>query len=146
MHVLLLWDLDDVGTAPRPTAIKRGRSHLLLAPRNHGERIPVVPVLRRPPPACAAVSFLFIFFLYTKIWGTDGQGHRRPAIGVLSEQIRNGSVAFLTTEYSFLTVFVLALAGTLFGLFYATESSLIATSVSVSFVRRPLRRRRAGGA
>ena len=72
-----------------------------------------------PPLAAAGLSFLFIFFLYTKIWSySTGADIGVPQIDVLSEQIRNGSVAFLTTEYSFLTVFVLALAGTLFGLFY----------------------------
>ena len=87
-----------------------------------------------PPLAAAGLSFLFIFFLYTKIWSySTGADIGVPQIDVLSEQIRNGSVAFLTTEYSFLTVFVLALAGTLFGLFYYTsEVDPLATAIAVS--------------
>ena len=98
-----------------------------------------------PAFAASALSFVFIAFLYMKINAyptgvnidMDARGNPGPKgtlVDELSKQVRDGSIKFLTVEYTYLAVFVLALAGTLFGLFYATESSLIATSVSVSFV------------
>ena len=98
-----------------------------------------------PAFAASALSFVFIAFLYMKINAyptgvnidMDARGNPGPKgtlVDELSKQVRDGSIKFLTVEYTYLAVFVLALAGTLFALFYATETSLIATSVSVSFV------------
>jgi H(+)-translocating pyrophosphatase len=98
-----------------------------------------------PAFAASALSFVFIGFLYMKINAyptgvnidMDTRGNPGPKgllVDELSAQVRDGSIKFLTVEYTYLAVFVLALAGTLFALFYATESSLIATSISVSFV------------
>ena len=53
-----------------------------------------------PALACAGMSFVFIFFLYTKIWtyktGTD---IGVPAIDTLAAQIKSGARSFLATEY-----------------------------------------------
>jgi len=92
-----------------------------------------------PAFAAAGCSFVFIMFLYTKIWKyKTGVDIGEPDIDRLSTQIKNGSVAFLQTEYSFLAVFVLALAAMLFVLFYLTTEGAdpftVAASVSTSFV------------
>jgi len=91
------------------------------------------------PFICSGVAFLFIFFLYCKIWSYQiGKDINVPEIDELSAQIRSGARSFLATEYSYLTVFVIALAATLFGLFYTTtpgdNASLVATAVALSFV------------
>merc|ERR1719149_354323 len=87
-----------------------------------------------PAFACAGAAFVFILFLYTKIWGyKTGKDIGEPLIDELSLQIKSGASSFLTTEYSYLTVFVLALAATLFGLFFMTAESqpmLTATAVA----------------
>ena len=92
-------------------------------------------------------SFVFILYLYTKIWSyKTGKDIGVPAIDELSAQIRAGAKAFLVTEYSFLAVFVLALAGTLFSLFYVTtpdDALTTATAVAVSL--SPCRRVRGPG-
>jgi len=88
--------------------------------------------------ASVGLSFLFIIFLYSKIGsfktGRDiGQGR----IDELSLQIKSGAKSFLKTEYSFLVVFVLALAVTLLLLFWVTteeEHAKTAFSVSLSFM------------
>ena len=49
-------------------------------------------------------------------------------------QVKSGAIAFLKTEYSYLCVFVLALAGTLYGLFALTDTTTVALSISLSFV------------
>jgi len=93
-----------------------------------------------PAFAAAGLSFLFIFFLYTKIWKYKiGADIGEPQIDILSAQIKSGSYKFLTTEYSFLACFVLALALTLFGLFQATtpaeeDPTTTALAVSISFI------------
>ena len=98
-----------------------------------------------PAFAASALSFVFIGFLYMKINAyptgvnidMDTRGNPGPKgtlVDELSAQVRDGSIKFLTVEYTYLAVFVLALAGTLFALFYATETVMIATSISVSFV------------
>ena len=91
-----------------------------------------------PAFVCAGIAFFFIFFLYTKIWSyAIGKDIGVPHIDDLAAQIRSGAASFLTTEYKFLSVFVVALAMTLFGLFYSTTPSdplTTATAVSTSFV------------
>ena len=65
-----------------------------------------------PGFACSGLSFVFIGFLYTKIFSyATGKDIGVPAIDSLSAQIRSGASSFLMTEYKFLSVFVLALAG-----------------------------------
>jgi H(+)-translocating pyrophosphatase len=98
------------------------------------------PVLTVSAPgfACAGLAFVFIGYLYTKILSYPiGKDIQVPAIDTLAAQIRTGASAFLITEYSYLAVFVIALAGTLFGLFYTTTADdplNTATAVSTSFV------------
>ena len=86
-----------------------------------------------PAFAASALSFVFIAFLYMKINAyptgvnidMDARGNPGPKgtlVDELSKQVRDGSIKFLTVEYTYLAVFVLALAGTLFARFYATES------------------------
>jgi len=91
-----------------------------------------------PAFAAAGLSFLFIFFLYTKIWKYKvGADIGEPDIDRLSLQIKSGSVEFLKTEYSFLAVFVLSLAACLFTLFLITtedDAFTTATAVATSFV------------
>jgi H(+)-translocating pyrophosphatase len=93
-----------------------------------------------PAFAAAGAAFIFIFFLYTKIWKyKTGADIGEPQIDALSEQIKSGAYNFLTTEYSYLAVFVLALAATLFGLFVSTtapdeDPMTTALSVSISFI------------
>jgi len=91
-----------------------------------------------PPLACAGLSFIFIMYLYTKIWGfATGEDIGHKQIDVLSAQIRSGAKSFLQTEYSYLSVFVLCLAGVLFGLFYMTSPAQpfeTAVAVSTSFI------------
>jgi len=93
-----------------------------------------------PAFAASAVAFVFIFFLYTKIWRYKiGADIGEPQIDVLSQQIKSGAVNFLVTEYSYLTAFVLALAAILFGLFVSTTPEdegpmTTALCVSISFV------------
>ena len=94
-------------------------------------------------------SFVFILYLYTKIWSyKTGKDIGVPAIDELSGQIRAGAKAFLVTEYSFLAVFVLALAGTLFSLFYVTtlDDATTARCRRVVCVRRVPLGFRVGGA
>ena len=90
-----------------------------------------------PALACASVSFLFIFFLYTKIWSyKTGVDIGVPAIDELALQIKSGARSFLATEYCYLTMFVIALSATLYGLFYVTATDdpmTTATAVAVSF-------------
>ena len=91
-----------------------------------------------PAFVCSATAFLFICFLNRKISSyATGKDIGVPAIDFLAGQIRAGSVAFLLTEYSYLSLFVAALASTLFALFYCTAAEdplLTATAVSASFV------------
>ena len=72
-----------------------------------------------PGLAAAGIAFIFIAYLYSKIIHYPiGKDISVPAIDELADQIRTGAVAFLFAEYTYLSFFVLALAGTLFGLFY----------------------------
>mmetsp|Transcript_4044 Transcript_4044/g.10671 ORF Transcript_4044/g.10671 Transcript_4044/m.10671 type:complete len:811 (+) Transcript_4044:84-2516(+) len=91
-----------------------------------------------PAFAASAASFVFIFFLYTKIWKYKiGADIGEPDIDRLSLQIKSGSIEFLKTEYTFLAYFVLSLAACLFGLFQATtpvDATKTAVSVAVSFI------------
>lgn len=91
-----------------------------------------------PAFAASGLAFVFIFYLYTKIWSyPTGKDIGVPAIDDLALQIRNGAKAFLVTEYTFLAGFVLVLAGTLFGLFYVTATSdpmTTAAAVAISFI------------
>jgi H(+)-translocating pyrophosphatase len=91
-----------------------------------------------PAFAASGCSFIFIFFLYTKIWSYKiGKDIGEPDIDRLSAQIKQGSVEFLKTEYTFLAYFVLALALSLFALFYMTtpvDPMTTATAVATSFV------------
>ncbi len=91
-----------------------------------------------PGLAAAGIAFIFIAYLYSKIIHYPiGKDISVPAIDELADQIRTGAVAFLFAEYTYLSFFVLALAGTLFGLFYTTTSSdpfTTATAISLSFV------------
>jgi H(+)-translocating pyrophosphatase len=89
------------------------------------------------PLAFSGLAFVFIFFLYTKIWGyKTGKDIGEPLIDELSAQIKSGAISFLQTEYSYLTVFVLALAATLYGLFSVVPGAdpLVASSIAASFV------------
>jgi len=98
------------------------------------------PALQVSAPAfvCAGTAFVFIFFLYTKIWTyKTGADIGEELIDTLSTQIKSGAQAFLVAEYSYLAMFVLALAATLFGLFYITATAdpfTTAAAVSCSFV------------
>jgi H(+)-translocating pyrophosphatase len=91
-----------------------------------------------PAFAASGCAFVFIFFLYTKIWKYKvGADIGEPDIDRLSLQIKSGSIEFLKTEYAFLAVFVLALALCLFGLFFTTtpvDAFTTAASISCSFV------------
>jgi len=91
-----------------------------------------------PGFACSGLAFLFIGYLYAKILSYPvGKDIGVPAIDELALQIRSGATSFLATEYKFLTVFVLALAGTLFGLFYTTtavDPMNTAAALSISFM------------
>jgi K(+)-stimulated pyrophosphate-energized sodium pump len=88
-----------------------------------------------PALAAGAVAFVFIAFLYTKLAKFEtGTDIGVPVLDELSLQVKSGAIAFLKTEYTYLCVFVVALALTLFGLFYATDSSTVACAISLSFV------------
>jgi K(+)-stimulated pyrophosphate-energized sodium pump len=88
-----------------------------------------------PALAAGACSFVFIAFLYTKLAKFEtGTDIGVPVLDELSLQVKSGAIAFLKTEYTYLCVFVVALALTLFGLFYATDSSTVACAISLSFV------------
>jgi len=91
-----------------------------------------------PAYVCSAASFVFIIFLYTKIWSyKTGKDIDEPMIDELSLQIKSGSIKFLQTEYFFLTIFVAFLAVILFVLFLFTsegDAMNTAIAVSVSFV------------
>jgi H(+)-translocating pyrophosphatase len=88
-----------------------------------------------PGLVASGVAFLFIGFLYTRIAQfPKGEDIKEPLIDKLSLQIKSGSKAFLKTEYSYLCVFVLALACTLFALFMATSDVATAMSIALSFV------------
>ena len=79
-------------------------------------------------------------FLYSKIGQyTTGVDIYEPEIYRLSMQIKSGSISFLKPGYSFLAVFVLILASTLFILFVLTtpadeDPMRTALAVSISFV------------
>ena len=91
-----------------------------------------------PAFACAAVAFGFIFFLYTKIWKfANGADIGVPKIDELALQIKTGSASFLTTEYTYLTMFICGLGSALFLVFYSTAKEdpfLTAMSVAIAFV------------
>jgi len=98
--------------------------------------------LQTATPAFAAtgLSFLFIFFLYTKIWSyKTGKDIGEPRIDELSLQVKSGAISFLKTEYAYLTVFVLSMAAVLFALFVTTTPEaeapmLTATSIASAFI------------
>uniref|UniRef100_A0A7S0JBU6 H(+)-exporting diphosphatase n=1 Tax=Calcidiscus leptoporus TaxID=127549 RepID=A0A7S0JBU6_9EUKA len=88
-----------------------------------------------PGFVAAAGAFLFIGYLYLKIAGfKTGADIGEPQVDILSAQIKSGAEKFLKTEYSFLVVFVIALAITLFVLFTFTEGLASAVAVSLSFI------------
>ena len=88
-----------------------------------------------PGLAAGLVAFLFIGYLYTRLANFDkGVDIGQPIVDELSAQVKSGAIAFLKTEYSYLCVFVAALAATLFGLFAATADFATAVSISLSFV------------
>jgi len=91
-----------------------------------------------PALLASGLAFLFIGFLYTRIAKfPTGKDIDEEKIDILSKQIKNGSKAFLITEYSYLIVFVLALACTLFALFIVTSEEnpfQTAISIALSFV------------
>merc|ERR1719182_401905 len=88
------------------------------------------------PALCAgAAAFVFIAFLYTRLAKFEtGADIGVKVLDDLSLQVKSGAIAFLKTEYSYLCVFVVALAATLFGLFAATDTVTVATAISASFV------------
>jgi H(+)-translocating pyrophosphatase len=87
-----------------------------------------------PAVIAAACSFIFIAFLYTKIGAYKvGKDIGKPRIDELAQQIKEGSIAFLKTEYTFLAYFVAALAATLLLLFYNTSGPTPAIAIAVSF-------------
>lgn len=95
----------------------------------------VVQDVTMPAFVASGVAFVFIFYLYTKLWSfPTGKDINDDLIDKLSAQIKSGSVKFLVTEYFYLTLFVLSLAAVLFGLFFATDGSTTAVAVSSSFV------------
>jgi H(+)-translocating pyrophosphatase len=57
-----------------------------------------------------------------------------PVLDELSLQVKSGAMQFLKTEYTFLCVFVIALAGILFTLFAVTDTFTTASSIALSFV------------
>merc|ERR1719162_270531 len=88
-----------------------------------------------PALAAGACAFVFIAFLYTKLAKFEtGTDIGVPVLDELSLQVKSGAIAFLKTEYTYLCFFVIALALTLFGLFYATDSTTVAFAISLSFV------------
>ena len=87
------------------------------------------------PLACAGSAFVFIFFLYTKLWSAKtGKDIDEEKIDELSLQIKSGAIQFLKTEYYFLTFFVAGLAATLFALFTVTQGLTAGMAISSSFV------------
>jgi len=90
-----------------------------------------------PPLAFATLAFLFIAFLYTRIYSfKTGKDIGETMIDDLACKIKSGAVSFLITEYKFLACFVIALAIVLFSLFMVTpgSDSTQATSVACSFI------------
>jgi Na+/H+-translocating membrane pyrophosphatase len=91
-----------------------------------------------PAFVASGLSFVFIFFLYTKIWNYKvGADVGVPMIDELAKKIKSGAVSFLITEYSYLSVFVALLGATLYGLFFMTtpiDPATTASAVSISFV------------
>eukprot|EP00965_Chrysotila_dentata_P174322 5755002-Pleurochrysis_carterae.AAC.1 len=83
-------------------------------------------------------SFIFIFFLYVKLWGySTGKDIGEEQIDALSAQIKSGAVKFLKTEYTYLCVFVASLAIVLFVLFLTTQPEnafSFAMANSLSFI------------
>ena len=52
------------------------------------------------PLACAGSAFVFIFFLYTKLWSAKtGKDIDEEKVDELSLQIKSGAIQFLKTEY-----------------------------------------------
>ena len=77
----------------------------------------------------------------TPTWTPDPPRHppvtpRHPLTPApaIPAQVKSGAIAFLKTEYTYLCFFVVALAITLFGLFYATDTPTVAAAISLSFV------------
>ena len=88
-----------------------------------------------PALAMAGLGFVFIGFLYTRLATfSTGTDIGVPVLDELSLQVKSGAMQFLKTEYSFLCVFVLALAAVLMTLFVATADMTTAVSISLSFV------------
>jgi Na+/H+-translocating membrane pyrophosphatase len=99
--------------------------------------MPVQNVYSVAAPAlfAGALSFVFIAFLYTRLAKFEtGTDIGVPVLDELSLQVKSGAIAFLKTEYTYLCVFVVALAATLFGLFAATDNAIVALAISTSFV------------
>jgi len=88
-----------------------------------------------PGLAAAGMAFLFIGFLYTRLATfSTGADIGVPVLDELSLQIKSGSMQFLKVEYTYLCLFVAALAATLFTLFAVTADTQTALSISLSFV------------
>ena len=88
-----------------------------------------------PALLAGALAFFFILYLYTKLNNYEtGADIGVKQLDALSLQVKSGAIAFLKTEYSYLCVFVFALACTLYGLFAVTDDSKVALCISCSFV------------
>ena len=88
-----------------------------------------------PALGAGACAFVFIAYLYSKLNKFEtGADIGVKVLDDLSLQVKSGAIAFLKTEYSYLTVFVLALACTLYALFAVTDTHTVAVSISLSFV------------
>ena len=88
-----------------------------------------------PALAAGACAFVFIAFLYTRLAKFEtGTDIGVPVLDELSLQVKSGAIAFLKTEYTYLCIFVVALALTLYGLFAMTDTTTVALAISLSFV------------
>merc|ERR1719162_81550 len=88
-----------------------------------------------PALAAGACAFVFIAFLYTRLAKFEtGTDIGVPVLDELSLQVKSGAIAFLKTEYTYLCIFVVALALTLYGLFAMTDPTTVALAISLSFV------------
>ena len=88
-----------------------------------------------PGIVAGLLSCVFAGVQYQRLMGKEvGKDIGKPLLDKLSDQVKNGAIAFLKTEYTFLAAFVLLLAIVLFVLFTLQNDVMDGIRVVIAFV------------
>ena len=88
-----------------------------------------------PGIVAGLISCLFAGVQYKRLMSNKiGNDIGKPLLDKLSDQVKNGAIAFLKTEYTFLAAFVLFLAIVLFVLFTLQNDVMDGIRVVIAFV------------